>query len=231
MGPDALPRYHRMPQPDRYYSYLFEDIELDGRRVLDIGAGSGHISEYALRSGVSEVVCLEPEGAGSEAERISLESLRERSSRHDGMTVVEKPFQDYTADAPFDLVVLHNVINHLHEEHCMHLQERTASWEYYADIAESLHDVTATGGSLLVCDAGRSSIWSRTGLPAFGNIEWEKHQDPAVWRDLLEQAGFRCDSLSWTPITRLGTPGELISRNRIFAYLRTLHFKLQFTAE
>src|SRR5438105_1775838 len=44
---------------------LFCGVEFEGRRVLDIGGGEGVYSFYAAASGASEVVCLEPEAAGS----------------------------------------------------------------------------------------------------------------------------------------------------------------------
>jgi 2-polyprenyl-3-methyl-5-hydroxy-6-metoxy-1,4-benzoquinol methylase len=53
---------------------LFRDIDFDGKRVLDIGGGDGVYSFYAAAMGAAEVVCLEPEAAGSTAARCASSS-------------------------------------------------------------------------------------------------------------------------------------------------------------
>ena len=44
---------------------LFDGVDLSGKRMLDIGGGSGIYSFYAACAGAREVICLEPEAAGS----------------------------------------------------------------------------------------------------------------------------------------------------------------------
>ena len=48
-----------------YLSSLFADIDLRGKRVIDIGGGTGLYSFYAAAcGGARNVVCLEPEVHG-----------------------------------------------------------------------------------------------------------------------------------------------------------------------
>jgi len=46
---------------------IFQGVDLAHKRVLEIGGGAGVYSFYAAIQGAKEVVCLEPEAAGSAA--------------------------------------------------------------------------------------------------------------------------------------------------------------------
>ena len=46
-----------------YTSWLFRNADFTGRRVLDVGGGSGIMTLYAAASGASTAVCLEPQGS------------------------------------------------------------------------------------------------------------------------------------------------------------------------
>ncbi len=71
--------------PLAYLKYLFEGVDLDNSRVLDIGGGNGVFSFYAALNGAEEVICLEPEEAGS---RSSMQSKFERMSTSLGLANV-----------------------------------------------------------------------------------------------------------------------------------------------
>src|SRR5215475_13915542 len=78
---DALERLFRLVERERFFhprgnwgtaarlrfylENLFAGIAIEGRRVLDIGAGSGVFSVYLALCGAAEVCALEPEVAGS----------------------------------------------------------------------------------------------------------------------------------------------------------------------
>ena len=51
---------------------LFNGISMSGKRVVDIGGGSGLFSFISAAKGADEVVCLEPEHAGSTAGVVNL---------------------------------------------------------------------------------------------------------------------------------------------------------------
>src|SRR5436309_10690104 len=75
IGPGPLERYFALMErndpgarPDnRRFAMreLFQGVPLDGREVLDVGAGDGRASLYAASAGARHVLALEPEAAGS----------------------------------------------------------------------------------------------------------------------------------------------------------------------
>src|SRR5688572_26439337 len=48
-----------------YLSNLFENVDLTGKEVLDVGGGRGLLSFYAAVEGAQRAICLEPETDGS----------------------------------------------------------------------------------------------------------------------------------------------------------------------
>ena len=65
------------------------------------------------------------------------------------------------------------------------------------------------GGHFILSDAGRINLWNQIGMnsPFSPTIEWEKHQDHDLWRQLLSDAGFSFVSLDWLrfyPLRKFG---------------------------
>ena len=118
-----------------YLDFLFQDITFTRKSVLDIGGGSGLLSFYAAIQGADKVICIEPELAGSNtgtkkqfeyiSAELSLTNVYFQSVR----------FQDFDAEnAKFDIVIMHNSINHLDENACIKLQYDAASRNIYDSI-------------------------------------------------------------------------------------------------
>lgn len=206
-------------------SYLFDDIDLQGKRVLDIGAGDGTYSIYMACQG-ADVLALEPEAEGArEGEMLS--TLTTLANEHDRLTIEPITFQEFETEEEFDLVFMHNVVNHLDEDACIRLQESEQARDQYRMLFEKLYGIVAPGGILLLADADRTHFYQFIGLdhPLASNIEWEKHQPPSIWFELLEQAGFRKQRLGWTPAASLGPLAPLTSNYIISHFLRS-HFCL-----
>jgi SAM-dependent methyltransferase len=206
-------------------SYLFEDIDLAGKRVLDVGAGDGTHALYMACQG-ADVLALEPESDGA-AESGVLSTLNQLAAAHDRLTVEPVTFQDFETDEMFDFVFMHNVVNHLDEHACIRLQESEKARERYREIFNKLCRLVAPGGSVLLADADRTHFYQYLGLdhPLAGNIEWEKHQPPSVWLDLLESVGFSKRRLGWTPAASFGPLAPLTSNYVVSHFLRS-HFCL-----
>lgn len=212
-----------------YSSYLFKDVPLKNTRALDVGGGSGVFSLYMAAAGAREVVCLEPEGAGSRSGA---------SNRFDAVSealgglparVLPCTFQDFEhAGEPFDVVLLHNSINHLDEDACIALRRDPSARETYRALFHKMANLVSPGGHLLLTDGTPVNLWPLLRLrnPFAPTIEWHKHQPPEVWEELAAEAGFRKCCLTWTTPSSMGTFGRILLGNRLGAFLTLGAFRL-----
>ena len=208
---------------------LFRGIEFEDKAVLDIGGGSGLLSFYAWVMGAREVLCLEPEADGS-TPRI-IEAFQGMKERLGAETVALQPvtFQEFQpADRSFDVVTLHNSINHLDEDACTRLLDDPEARETYARLFAKLYEMTNPGGKVLICDCSRYNLFQLLGVknPFAPMIEWEKHQAPEVWAALLGEAGFVDPRVRWTSFNRWRDWGKRLVGNKVMAYFLTSHFCL-----
>jgi SAM-dependent methyltransferase len=208
---------------------LFGKTDFRNKRVLDIGGGSGLISFYAACRGARDVVCLEPEGEGSS--HGAREAFQKRSAFLKLDNVVFRPttLQAFDSDgAPFDVIVLCNSINHLDEAACMSLLETGASRIVYKELFSKMFALSSHGARLIACDCSRDNFFARYGIrnPFAPTIEWNKHQAPETWVDLLREAGFVNPEIRWTSPNRLRRWGGILLGNRPMAYFLDSHFCL-----
>jgi hypothetical protein len=54
--------------------------------------------------------------------------------------------------------------------------------------------------------------------PFAPSVEWEKHQHPRVWAELLAESGFHSPRIRWSTLNTLRTPGRVVLGNRVGAY-------------
>jgi SAM-dependent methyltransferase len=208
---------------------LFRDIEVQGKRVLDIGGGVGFHSLYMAAAGAESVTLLEPEGSGSSANLqnrfLELRSLIGAGNVHFEPVTI----QDFHHAGPlFDMVLLYNSINHLDEDAYVRLRENTASMQVYSAIFQKIFALSTGGAQLVVADCTRHNFFGLLSIrnPVARDINWSKHQPPQVIAGLLTQVGFRNPQISWTSFNRLRGFGRLFLANRIAAFFLTSHFRL-----
>ena len=200
---------------------LFKDIALENKRVLDIGGGSGLHSFYAACMGAKEIVCLEPETEGS---RFGMGAKFRKLGGILGYDQVRFESVTFQAFEPmgkqFDIILLHNSINHLDETACINLLNDEASKAIYMDIFSKLSALASSGAKLIICDCSRYNFFALFKIrnPFAPTIEWHKHQAPAIWVDLLSQVGFVNPRVRWTTFNTLRSPGRVLLGNRLLSY-------------
>ncbi|GBC93409.1 hypothetical protein HRbin15_01900 [bacterium HR15] len=212
----------------RVEHYLFPDIDLKNKRFLDIGGGSGTYSFYAACRGAREIVCLEPEAAGSSAGmRIAFQN-RAMQLNLSNVVLLPKKFQEYEPEGTFEVLFCHNAINHLDEEATTCLHKDPQAQQVYQAIFQKLFRLCSPGGYLIIADASRHSLYGWLGIksPLTPTIEWHKHQPPEVWEKLASQAGFRRVVLRWRSPASLGRIGQLLIGNRLINFFLWAHFCL-----
>jgi SAM-dependent methyltransferase len=172
-------------------------------RALEIGAGEGLMSLWLLDSGASQVVSLEPEGAGA------TDGVGRQAAEHRAALDIAPGRWDYRAETlqafadpgPFELILSHQSINHLDEEACTRIGDSAEARRRYHEIFTKIRGLLAPGGRFVVFDVGRANAWGALGLecPWARHIEWFKHQEPETWCALLGAAGLEADSRWFLP--------------------------------
>lgn len=211
-----------------YQRLLFQDVDIRGKSLLDVGGGTGVMAFYGALCGANRVVCLEPSAAGSN------QGVQERFERIRSKTDLDVKFvtgRIQTWSEPFDIVLMNNVVNHLDEDVCRRLHIDARARSVYRSHLEHVADVTKKW--LIVGDCSRSSFLAALGVhnPFAPSIEWEKHQRPELWAQMFESLGFRTTRLRWNASARLGKVGQAILGNRVGAYLTNAHFILTLERE
>ena len=206
---------------------LFKNIPLENRRVLDIGGGSGLHSFYAACMGAKEVVCLEPETEGSRS------GIGTKFRKLGGILGYDRVrFEPVTFQAfkptgkQFDIILLHNSINHLDETACINLLNSEESKTIYLNMFSKLSSLSSSGAKLIVSDCSRYNFFALLGIknPFAPTIEWHKHQAPEVWVNLLGQVGFVNPRVRWTSFNTLRSPGRALLGNKLLSYFLRSHF-------
>ena len=209
--------------------YTFDSVDFTDRTVLDIGAGDGATSFYAACAGAAAVVSLEPELAGSRGGSGSrFERIRNLIGA-DNVELRAEPLQSFDADEQrFGVLVSMASINHLNEAACMRLQDDEHARATYLNILSKLADLAAPGAALVVSDCARRNVFGDIGVknPVAPTIEWQKHQSPQLWAELLGQVGFYRPRIRWRSFNTLRRPGRILLGNRVAAYLLTSSFCL-----
>ncbi len=208
---------------------MFGRVSLRNSSVLDIGAGRGDTSLYAASAGAARVVSLEPEAAGSHTDmQAAFEVSRDRLGLHQ-VVLRGETFQDFDpGDDRFDVIVSKASINHLDEERCVRLHSDPGARQEYRQILGKLAEIANPGAHLIVWDCARRNLFAQLGVrnPFFPAIEWHKHQQPALWAELLEGVGFRTPEIRWETFNTLRAPGQTLFGNRVLAYMTTSVFCL-----
>jgi SAM-dependent methyltransferase len=209
--------------------FLFEGISFCEKTFLDIGCGNGAFALWAGINGGKYVLGIEPESSGST--KGSLEIFRGIVSDFGLQQRVQadNKFLQDIKNKTFDIILMHNVINHLDEEAVQRLHFDSTAQKKYVKILTGLRKLITNNGQLIIADCGRYNFWNMIGLksPFAPGIEWEKHQQPKVWIPIFEQAGFGFNDLRWRPVRVIGKIGA----NKLFHFFTITHFVIRFHAK
>lgn len=209
---------------------LFDKINFLNKNVLDVGGGNGLYSFYAAYKGAKEVVCLEPELEGSDsganATFIKLSKLLDLNN----VKLEVSTLQDYKSDGKaYDIVFLLNSINHLDEAACINLQNNGHSYEIYKNICIKIWALSNPNAKIIITDCSNSNFYAMLGInnPFNQTIEWNKHQSPNTWINMLKEVGFINPELRWSSFNTLGPLGHLFLGNRFISYFLISHFYIR----
>ncbi|WP_143962893.1 class I SAM-dependent methyltransferase [Litoribacter populi] len=212
-----------------HLDFVFEDVDFDGKSVLDIGGGKGLFSFYAAYKGASKVVCLEPESDGSSSNVVEKFNELKKQLGFKNVELRQVLLQELDDKESFDIILMHNSINHLDEPSCVDLLENEISQKEYLKIFEQIYALTNPGGKVIACDCSSHNFFHLLGVknPFVPKIEWHKHQSPNIWSQLLGFAGFKNPVIRWSSVNRLGKTGKILMTNKLGAYFTKSYFCLK----
>lgn len=227
-GLDAYYEMIRVEHPERDVGNLkfsleriFDGMPLRGTNVLDIGAGDGLHGLYALAAGAERLVALEPELAGSSS---GMQDRFERAAKRLGARSADlrgETFQEFDpAGERFNTILSFSSVNHLNEEACIRLHRDESAREVYRGLFRKLARVSAPGATLVLADCSRHNLFARLPMtnPVARTIEWEKHQPPKLWVEMLSEAGFEDPKVTWASFNTLRRPGQMLLGNKVGAW-------------
>ena len=217
--------------PGLYFDYIFDNISFERKKMLDIGGGAGLFSFYAACMGAEEVICIEPEAEGSTRGTVNkfnnIQSGLETGVR---VKLETTTLQDFNPNGKtFDIILLHNSINHLDENACVKLKYDAEAVEIYKTLFAKLNGLARPGAVLIIADCSRYNVFPLLKLknPFAPTIEWHKHQSPNLWVKLLSAAGFSHPHIRWSIFNqRLRFLGKLPFVSKFVSYFRRSHFCL-----
>jgi SAM-dependent methyltransferase len=215
-----------------YVEYLFKNINFKNKSLIDIGGGNGLFSFFCVLNGAKKAVVMEPEFEGSSNGMIEgFHKIKDILGNPKNIEHTNCVLEDYDTDNnQFDIILMHNSINHIDEDGCIVLKTDIEAQKKYIVFFNLLRKIAHKDSTLIVCDCARSNFFGDIGLKNMyaPDIEWQKHQNPEVWINLLAQSGFTFESLEWTSPNAFFTIGRYIFGNRFIAYFTSSHFKLVF---
>lgn len=191
--------HHNPPAFIHAMRAMFRDVDLAGRRVLEIGSGRGLLALWAGLHGAAQVVSMEPELVGASSGVIAVQRQRIETLGTRNVVVVPADFNTWNPDgATFDVILSRASINHLHQSD-RHALKDPATYAGYVEVVRKIRSMLAPGGVFIATDACRYALftalrdfgirrpwrWQRTG------INWRHHQNPPTWRRIFKDAGFR----------------------------------------
>jgi len=212
---------------------LFDNVDVTGKRLLEVGCGKGLFCLSAKLAGAEHVVGLEPllEGA-LDSDRCHKDFAQMAAwlglKRAE---ILPLRLQDYSCPRNyFDIVLSVASINHLDEKQCVNLGRDPQARVAYHQIFEQVAALLKPGGTLIIVDCSNRNFFGDRGIknPLVPTIEWHKHQQPPYWAALLAESGFSDPRIDWLA-------GRWLRYLRVFriskgmAYLGASMFRLEMT--
>ena len=218
--------HHKYEVSLGYLQWLFKDIDFKDKTVLDVGGGRGLYSYYAKFMGAKRVINLDPFSDGSSGaflDHTDLEVIHDNSY-----------FQDYSVDEKFDIIIMHDSINHLDEPMYLKLPYDAEAVKIYRELILKINNLLNHKGILSISDCSDNNFFNLLSIknPFAPSIEWDLHKSPEVLISLIGSKTLRFKKLRWTPFKRFGFIGRLISRfGRIPSFFMQSHYNILFEKE
>jgi cyclopropane fatty-acyl-phospholipid synthase-like methyltransferase len=226
----AAPRTgYRNPESLRFRcESVFKDVELAGRSVMEIGAGSGTLCFWAGFHGAQEVVGLEPDVDGSSEGDVQTFGAMIDQTGLGTIKLYKQTIQEYQAPVEqFDVVVSHNSMEHLDESVVSRLRSDASARQVYGQILRKVARSMKPGAQFVICNQSMANFWPLIGRrnPFSPTVHWPLHPTPHTWKRLLLANGFRDVKIDWPVRHRARLLGP-VAANPVFAFFTDSMFRI-----
>ena len=211
-----------------YYfkNYIFEGIDIKNKSLMDFGGGNGIASFFAVHSDRScNCTIVDPFSEGSNAQMIN--QYRQLSKIYGNIVKLHNDYVDtLPVDDKFDLILMHNSINHVGEDIIELVESNKEHWDQYLTRLEPVILRAKKGAHIVIADCSNKNFWNDLGIrnPLAPNIDWNLHHRPQVWRRMLKELGCSHSETRWTARREFLAPGKFMLANRFFNYFLGSHF-------
>ena len=201
--------HHPIKRSYNYLRWAFKGVDFKNKSVLDIGGGNGIYSYYSRFKGAKKAINLEPFEAGSKNVIINSKDVKEKLK----IELINQTIQEFHTKEKFDVIILHDSINHLDEPIYSEIHQNKNDFKKYSLLVKKISDLLNNSGKIIVTDCSRYNFWGMLGFksPFAPSIKWNLHQSPKLIKKLFESKGFNKFTIRWTPFKRFGYFGRLIS--------------------
>ena len=212
---------------------IFNGIILENKNILDVGGGSGYLSFYCKINGGRHVVCLEPEDEGSNNEKNnSFEVLNDRIDYD--IDYLDKRIEDYNTKKKFDLIILHNSINHLVDGNTKELSTNDISNIKMMNTIEKISSLALDDCLLLIVDNSGYHFFQKLGFerhPLIPHVGFHDHESPDFWTSYFKEFGFKFKKVDWITPNPMRHFGKVLLNNSYSSYFFGLPFRLVLARE
>jgi SAM-dependent methyltransferase len=204
--------YHaaRLPYPHALYDELFSRISRTPS-ILEIGAGTGLVTQALLARDVSAVTAIEPDAA--------LAAFTRRRLADPRLSIVEATFPDVPVEGPFDLIACAAAFHWLDADHALArvrgLLMPSGLWAMW------WHSYRNPGMGDELADA-ISPLLEGIALPPSMSSDRHYSLDEARHRNVLTEAGFRSIGYRLYRTERELTTDAAVSLYKSYSFVRLL---------
>lgn len=209
-----------------FKNYIFKGVNLKNKSLMDFGGGNGIASFFAVHSDEScNCTIVDPFDEGSNSQMSN--QYNQLSRFYSGSVRLHN---DYIDSLPvgdkYDLILMHNSINHIGEDIIEDIEINKNHWEKYLERLKPVVMRAKKGANIIVADCSNKNFWNDLGIknPIASSIEWNIHQPPRVWKRMFEELGCTHINTKWTTRREFLTPGNILLANKFFSYFMESHF-------
>ena len=179
--------------------YFFEKIDLKEKTVLEVGSGGGITAIYMAMIGAKKVFSMEPELEGSTTDSYLIQKDRINKLQLKNIELINEDFNTWqNKGKSFDILISRASINHIFESE-YHALKHKSTFSNYVRVASKFRECLHPKGVALISDSCRYGFFfqlkklgiRRPWQRKYSAINWRKHQNPAVWKKIFEEGGFK----------------------------------------